>query len=354
MKTTITTTVLILAVILNSFSQNINKKIDDILKEFRLKNPNVSISIGFKKNNIEFINSFGNLSRESKLKVDKNSIFEIASITKMITGNLIAQAHLEKKLSVNDYIDNYLPNFYRLHKNIQNTIKISDLASHQSGLPDINFIELIKIDAQQPVGKIKQETITNLINTCSSLKDYGTYRYSTVSFILLGQILETIYQKSYAQILDEKIIVPLQLKNTYTTHFPKKNKTSGYNIKGGFQEFFNWNIVAPAGLLKSNTYDMMLFLNEILNKNSNIGKAANLSENIYYQSNRITIGLGLNILKTSKSTVYAKTGDSMGQSTVLAYDRQNKWGVIILMNQSNHKLRNELFNRIFDIIDTTE
>ena len=58
------------------------------------------------------------MSKDSQTKVDKNTLFEIASITKILTSNLIAQAVIENKIELEDYIDNYLPKAYVLNKNL--------------------------------------------------------------------------------------------------------------------------------------------------------------------------------------------------------------------------------------------
>lgn len=335
-----------------SFSQDVYRKIDSLLKETHSQNPNISFSVGFINNDAEFYTSYGNLDRENSIKVDKNSMFEIASITKIITANLIAKAQLEGKLNVTDFIDDYLPKAYQLNKNLQQKIKISDLASHQSGLPDIDFRALIMANNQQPIDAVNQKTLSKLINNCSELIDFGNYRYSTIGYILLGQILETVYSKSYPEILNEKLINPLKLTSTFSTEFNVDNKVQGYNPDGGTQELFNWNITGPAGLVKSNSLDMIAYLKAVLNENNTLGKAALLCEKIQYNKDGRQMGLGLNILKEGKNNVFVKTGDSMGQSSLMGYDRDNNWGIIILLNQRNHKLRQELFNNLFEIIKT--
>lgn len=332
------------------FAQNTTQQIDSIVKSFHQKHPEISFSIGFIQNNKEFYTAYGNLSKQSTIAVNKNSIFEIASVTKIITSNLIAQAVLDNKLKVTDYIDAYLPKQYVLHKNLQQKIKISDLAAHISGLPDINFKELIAKNPQQPTSSITQQTLATLVNTCTSLKDYGNYRYSNISYVLLGQILETIYDKSYNEILHEKLITPLQLTNTLTTDFNRFNTTVGYNSKGGLQEFFVWNVVAPAGLLKSSTSDLITYTKALLQKNSTIGKAALLMEKVVHVEDGDGVGLGLIIVEDNGNTLYLKTGDSMGQASLLCYNRAKNWGIVILMNQANSSLRSKLLNTIYDTV----
>lgn len=352
MKTTVTITVLFLAITFKSFSQNIHQKIDSILKVTHQKNPNISISLGLVKDNQLYFKAYGNLSRISNQKVDENSLFEIASITKIITANLIAQAQLEQKLKITDFIDDYLPNAYQLNKNLQQKIKISDLASHQSGLPDIDFRSLIMANSQQPTDAVNQETLSKIINNCNELIDFGNYRYSTIGYILLGQILETVYKKTYPEILNENLIQPLKLTSTYSTDFNVDNKVQGYNSEGGTQELFNWGITGPAGLVKSNTLNMVTYLKIVLNQKSRLGKAAILCEKIKYNKDGRQLGLGLNIIKYKKNTVFLKTGDVLGQSSIIAYDREHKWGLVFFLNQRNHSLRQELFKNIFEIIKT--
>ena len=335
-----------------SFSQDVYQKIDSLIKDAHSKNPKISFSVGFVKNNTEFYTSYGNLDRENTIKVNKNSLFEIASITKILTANLIAKAQLEGKLSVTDFIDAYLPNAYQLHKNLHQKIKISDLASHQSGLPDIDFRALIMANSQQPIDAVNQEILSEIINNCSALIDFGNYRYSTIGYVLLGQILETVYKKTYPEILNEHLKQPLKLTSMYSTDFNVDNKVQGYNAEGGTQELFNWNITGSAGLVKSNTLDMVTYLKNVLNQNSSLGKAALLCEKVQYNKDERLLGLGLNILEDEKNTVFLKTGDVLGQSSIMPYDRENNWGIVFFLNQRNHPLRQELFKKIFAIIKT--
>ena len=350
MKTSLNFLAVLLLTSAFSFGQDISKKIDSIIKDNYQKNPNVGISVGFIQNNEEFFTSYGKLNKESQIDIDKNTLFEIASITKILTSNLIAQAAIEQKLKLYDYIDIYLPKQYVLDKNLKNKIKISDLASHQSGLPDIDFGKLIELNPQQPVSNVTEKTLADIINNCTELKDYGKYRYSTIGYTLLGQILEKVYGKSYDVIIREKIIIPLIMTQTLTEDFNVKNRTTGYNPEGGAQEFFKWNVTAAAGLIKSNSADMIIYLKAVLNKETNVGKAALITEKIFYKDEKREMGLGTNMMTDEKNTIYMKSGDSMGQSSIICYDRTKNWGIIILLNQRNSKMRQDLLNKIYDTI----
>lgn len=333
-----------------SFGQDVFKKIDSIINNHYLNNPDVGISVGFISNNEEYYTAYGKLSKESQIDINKNSLFEITSITKILTSNLIAQAVIEHKINLDDYIDDYLPKEYVLQNNLKNNIKISDLASHQSGLPDLDFGKLIALNPQQPVSSVTQKTLTYIINNCSNLIDYGQYRYSTIGYTLLGQILEKVYGKTYDEIIRTKIIEPLQMTSTLTKDFNVKNITTGYNPNGGVQEFFKWNITAPAGLVKSNALDMTTYLKALLRQESEISKAAVITEKIYYKNENREMGLGIQIVTDDKNTIYLKSGDSMGQSSIICYNRIQNWGIIILLNQRNTKMRKKLLTEIYNVV----
>ncbi|WP_228413995.1 serine hydrolase domain-containing protein [Chryseobacterium sp. CH21] len=337
MKTSFSLLALFLFISSFSFGQKFSTKIDSIIQDNYKKNPGVGISFGFINDKEEYYTSYGNLNAESQTKIDKNSLFEIASITKILTSNLIAQAVLDKKIKLDDYIDGYLPKEYVLNQNLKNKIRISDLASHQSGLPDIDFAKLIEQNPQQPVSGVTQNTLTSIINNCSELKDYGKYRYSTIGYTLLGQILEKIYGKSYDIIIRDQLIQPLKMTTTFTKDFNVKNVTTAHNPEGGIQEFFNWNITAPAGLVKSNAVDMVKFLKAVLNSKTRIGQASIIEEKIFYKDEKREMGLGLGILTDDKNTIYYKSGDSMGQSSIICYNRAKNGGSLSFLIRETQK-----------------
>ena len=350
MKTSLKILAVLLLICNFSFGQDFSKKIDSIVNENYQKNPDIGISVGFIHNNEEYYTAYGKMSKESQIDINKNSVFQISSITKLLTSNLVAQAVIDKKLKLDDYIDNYLPKQYILQEEIKNKIKISDLASHQSGLTDLDFRALIASNSQQPMNGVTQKTLTDIVNNCTELVDYGKYRYSTIGFVLLGQILEAIYGKSYDEIIREKMITPLQMTNTLTDDFSVKNITTGYNPEGGTQEFMKWHITAPAGLVKSTASDMITFLKAVLNKDNAISNAALLAEKVHYSKDGRELGLATNIITDDENTIYLKTGDSLGQTSIICYNRTANWGIIILMNKRDTKKKMELFYNIYETV----
>ncbi|MCL6221002.1 serine hydrolase domain-containing protein [Zunongwangia pacifica] len=331
-----------------TIAQSRAQGVDSISKIIHEKNPDVAISIGFIDNGEEYFFNYGNLSRKSNLNVNENTIYEIGSITKLLTANLIAQAQKEGKLKIDDFIDNYLPQDYKLPEKIRHKIKISDLASHQSGLPDFDFKKLMELKPKQPLD-ISEETIHSIINDSTSLSDYGNYRYSNISYTLMGMILEEVYNEEFENILKEKILDPAQMTSTYTAKFDVENRVTGYDIDGLEQEYFNWNsITAPAGLLKSNTSDMSKLLKILLTGKGQIGEATEITENTFYKNTQREVGLGQERARSGDDIFFYKTGDTFSGSSILAYDKKSNWGLIILINQHNSDLIRDLVNSNYE------
>jgi CubicO group peptidase (beta-lactamase class C family) len=345
---TISKALILLVTSTTTYAQSSAKEVEKIWKQIAAKNPEVAISIGFIENGKENYFNYGNLSKDSKQPVNQKTTYEIGSVTKLITANIIVQAANEGKLKIDDFIENYLPKEYVISNNIRGKIKISDLASHQSGLPDFDFKKLMQQNAQQPLD-LESEALHEILNDSTKLLDYGSYRYSNANFIILGKILEKTYGIEYKTILQEKILSPAKLLNTFTTDYNVENKVTGYDDEAAEKEFLNWNtLAAPAGLIKSNTADMLQLIKILLSNKGEIAKATQATETTFFKNTTKEIGLGQQMERSKKDVFFYKTGNTLGCSSIIAYDKKTNWGMIILINKNSSKLIAELINVAYD------
>lgn len=330
------------------FSQNEILKIDSLVKATSIQNPEIGISVGFIEGNNQYFFNYGFTDRTKRIKVNEKATFEIGSITKLVTSYLLLQQVEAGKIHLDSMIDGYLPDFLELNSAIKNKIKVSDLASHQSGLPGFDMMHLIEINPTQPLDEVTLEMVDSILVNTTSLESFGSYRYSNISYVLLGYIIENVVGDTYENIVKNNMLQPFRMKNTYTTDYKRGVITTGYNMQNERRDFLNWNsVMAPAGLLKSNSSDLVEFIRILLSPEY---QAINDKlQNTYFKNTFIELGLGLNILRADDHVIYAKTGDSLGQSSVLAYNPKQKWGVVILTNQANSIAR-EVFGKIVKIM----
>jgi CubicO group peptidase (beta-lactamase class C family) len=199
---------------------------------------------------------------------DIHSPFFIASVTKLFVTACILILQDEKKLSLDDYIKDYLDSnvLEGLHnykgKEYSHKLTISDLLFHKSGLADGleegGFIEnIIQNDIELSFEDVLDKTKTLpphfVPNTVK--KAY----YSDINFRLLGEIIENITGTKLAKVYQDYICTPLGLTNTY---LPSNNNDFVPNIYYKNESLHRLNFLTSSYNYDaiSTAKDLMVFL----------------------------------------------------------------------------------------------
>ncbi len=180
------------------------------------------------KGKVIFQKSYGIANIETNEKLNIETSFELASVSKQFTAMGIVQLQKDGKLSYNDLVSKYVPEL-----NNYKGITIKNLLIHTGGLPDYMRI------MEKNWDKSKIATNQDVIELFEKLKPKiefepgKKYSYSNTGYLLLGTIIERVSGKSFEQYLDEKIFTPLKMEKTfvYQRRFnPKKidNYALGY------------------------------------------------------------------------------------------------------------------------------
>jgi len=151
--------------------------------------------------------SFGYANIDQKIKSTPTTHYRIGSVTKMYTATVIIQLIQEGKLQFDTPLSAFFPKLPNA-----STITIKNLLKHQSGLFNITEDKKFRTWMFQPQsrGKMLDRMVANGI-----IFDPGTdTSYCNTNYILLGYIAEDITGQSFADIIQEKVVVPLQLKRT--------------------------------------------------------------------------------------------------------------------------------------------
>ena len=234
------------------------------------------ISIGIYKNGTASFYGYGETKTGNKTTPDKNTFFEIGSVTKTFTAIAIMNMLLEKGQSIETPVRTYLPD--RLPTLARDGIEVNfkHLLTHTSGLgyfPD-NF------GAGYYFGRIAEEfekydrnkLFTWLLNTPIRHKPFTTWEYSNGGMGLLGTILEINYNKTYGAVLNEKLFTPLQLNDTKTdmAETDLSRWATGYSGKKEAPYWSSLNAMNGAGVIKSTASDMIKYGVANLNTSSNL------------------------------------------------------------------------------------
>lgn len=192
------------------FGQDKTQRIDSVLNALHRAgklNGNVLVA---EKGNIVYNKSFGFADEAKKKKLDKNSIFELASVSKPFTAMAIVILAEKGKLSIDDKVSQHIPElaFY-------GNITLRNLLNHTSGIPDY----MIFADTYFDKTKIatNQDLLTILEKHKPALQfEPGTrWAYSNTGYDLLALIVERVSGMSFGDYLRKAIFKPLKMNNTF-------------------------------------------------------------------------------------------------------------------------------------------
>lgn len=171
--------------------------------------------------------------REKKIPADPKSLFKIASISKLYTAVAATKLVKEKRLSFDKSLTDYLP---ELKGRIENAdaITLKMMIQHRSGIP--NFTDNPAFwENEEENGK---NALDFAIDLPASFEADKGYEYSNTNYLLLRRILDKVLGYNHNDYIKEKILIPLELKNTYfsISEVDLEDVMSGYYV--GIEEDF--------------------------------------------------------------------------------------------------------------------
>lgn len=237
--------------------------------------PGAAVSIGTKERLICKVHYGNRCLYPEKLPLERDTLFDMASLTKVMATNTLFMVFLEKGLiSLYDKAVDYLEGFQGEDKR---EITLLNLLTHTSGLPA--FAPLYKIcrDYRDAVEYICR---TDLLYTPGT-----RVVYSDLGFIVLGYILEILGGDRLDALCERYVFKPLDMQNTcfnpgtFNVVATEVDKTTGKPLTGTCHDenarFFG-GISGHAGLF-SNIDDVSRFTHMLINKGSIAGKSSFLS-----------------------------------------------------------------------------
>ena len=116
---------------INKRIKGFDKYMDKILKDWNA--PGVGVGIVY-KDKLVFAKGYGYRDYEKKLPVTENTLYQIASNTKLFTATAIGLLVEEGKMEWDKPIKNYVPSIKFFNNELDNTITIRDMLAHRTGI----------------------------------------------------------------------------------------------------------------------------------------------------------------------------------------------------------------------------
>ncbi len=347
--------------------QFIKKKLDAYIlqgmKDWDI--PGLAIAI-IKDGKIIWMKGYGVKDLETKEPVDENTLFLIASNTKLFTGTALAQLEFNKKLSLNDKVTKYFPGFQLYDSNSTALVTIKDLLSHRIGTKtfqgDFTFWnstysrrEIInKIRLLKPTGQFRQ--------------DFG---YCNSCFLTAGEIIPVVSGKPWEVYIYDSIIVPLQMTHTQTLSGNAGNFT---NIARPYTTLYTGTLqrlpydmidnIAPAGSLVSCVSDVAKWLQmqldtgryeskqiipqSVILKTRDANIITGSRKSAVYPIHLRGYGLGIFTADYNGRQIYYHTGGAFGFVTNTCFVPEENLGITILTNNDGQNFFELLRYQILD------
>ena len=191
-------------------------------------NGNVLIAKG---SNIMYQKSFGYSKKEANILLTDSSIFQLASVSKVITSVAVLLLFEQGKLNLDDKVSDILEDFpYK-------KITIKHLLSHRSGLPNYSYFCGEYVDKN--THRLSNQNMLDMMvkyEPKAYLNPDIRFNYCNTNYALLALIIEKISKKSYSNFLRDDLFKPLGMNHSYTAlNIDSTNEeiTCGYTMKFG-------------------------------------------------------------------------------------------------------------------------
>ena len=192
----------------------------------------------------EYVSAQGSANLDTGTKPQPGDQFRVGSVTKTFVATAILQLVEEGELRKSDTLSKWYPDFPNADE-----ITVDDLLRMRSGIPHYWTEETLKQYYDNP-----QENVTNedIINATAAKADQfeppdQKTEYSDTNYNILGAILEKVSGNDIATQLDQSIISPLGLQNTYyPTDDELPGGLHGYGLDPESGEVEDKTILNPA------------------------------------------------------------------------------------------------------------
>ncbi|WP_326982651.1 serine hydrolase domain-containing protein [Chryseobacterium sp. MYb264] len=266
---------------------------------------------------------------DNQQKANMNTQYRVGSISKTFTAVLVMKAVEDKKLSLNTKLSQFFPEIENADK-----ISIEQLLQHRSGIHNLTDEKEYSAYFEKP------QTTQELVRIIKSYKndfEPGTkFEYSNSNYILLGFIVEKIYKKSYADLIQDKIARPLELTRTEVGGKidPAKNQAFSYNYENEkYMKSTETDMSIPigAGNIISTPTELLKFIIGL--QNGKLITQKSLKEMKNYVDN---YGFGVTKVPFGASWGFGHNGGIDQFRSVLYYFPDLHVAISFITNQSNY------------------
>lgn len=321
-------------------TNSVTQKLDAFLTSANVADKFNGSAIVAQKGKILLNKGYGYKNISLNFLNDSNAIYQIGSVTKSFTAVVILKLQEQGKLSVQDKLNKFFPDYPQGDK-----ITIQNLLTHTSGI--YNYTNDID---ENDTGIVchpvtKQRVLEVFENKPLAFKPGRYFQYCNSGYFLLGMIIEKVTGMHYEDAVRQMIFMPLQMTHSGFDfkNLNTDNKTQGYVLLNKDTIKTNYTVDSTvyfsAGAMYSTTGDMFKFTKAISNHEL-------LNENSWKMSlnpGKGNYGYGFWI----KNSMYGKKyithdGGLLGYTSNFIYLPDDDISIVLLSNTGNYNISNLL------------
>jgi len=183
---------------------------------------------------------------QSYTKNVPNTQFRIGSTSKTFTSMLVMLLAKNKQLKLSDPVGKFLPDYAHPQ------LTIAQLLTHQSGIPNYtNNSEYLQQILSQPFSS--KEMLTQFCSDSLEFAPGSRFKYSNSGYVILANVIAKVTGKPYGEVLQEKILKPLGMDQTYFGNRENTNLATGYLYGKPEPTYPSQNNVGAGGIVSTTT-----------------------------------------------------------------------------------------------------
>lgn len=244
--------------------QSIEETIQRAMQEFQV--PGMAVSVVY-DGKLHYSAGHGIREIGTELKVDDQTLFQIASVSKAFTAATLAILVDDGKLAWDNPVIDYLPEFRMYDPWVTREFTVRDLLTHRSGLP-IGAGDLLLF----PEAKSTREEIIHAMRYLKPSSSFRSgYAYDNLLYIIAGEVVGRVADTPYEEFLEQRLLFPLGMRDctaTLARAGPDDAKATPHVLMDGNLETtlsLETTLASAAGGINCSARSMALWMSFVLN-----------------------------------------------------------------------------------------
>ena len=300
-------------------AQSLEQQINQVLEAQFEDNGPGAVFLVAKEGEVIYQNALGLANLELEAPMQPDNVFEIGSMTKQFTSIGILMLMEEGKLSLQDEITIYIPDY----PTQGHTITIHHLLTHTSGIKNFTSVKGLNAIAQKDMEPL--EMIDFFKNEPMDFAPGEAFKYNNSGYVILGYIIEQASGMSYADFVEQRIFKKLGMTaSRYASRSTVVSKrASGYHKREHYSNarHISYSIPYASGSLMSMVGDLFKWEEGIKNHVLISEKTTQMAFTNYTLNNGdpINYGYGWHIKDLDGTLSYQHGGSIFGFKSMGVY-----------------------------------